>query len=386
MAVLTSAPASAPPPRFTPALPGPSLFISSDEFRKPAFGKNHPLSISRQGSVLDLCTLLGWLPGDRLRRCEPADVQTLTRFHDPHYVEALRSACKRRLASVEARERYHFGTMENPLFEGLFERAASTVGGSILAAESVRGGGIAFHPAGGTHHGRRDRACGFCYFNDPVFAIMTLLNDFERVMYIDLDAHHGDGVQIAYSGDERVLCLSVHEMDRWPFSGEASDRGLGMARNLPVPRGLNDSELAYLVHEAIDPLLRHHKPDALVLVCGADSLHGDPLSAMDVSNGAMWSAVEHLVAQVPAAVVLGGGGYNPWTTVRYWAGLWGRLSRQETTGILPDGARALLGSFECDLVDEEDIEPEWLATLQDAPREGPIRRDLRQLVEAVMEN
>src|SRR5690606_37637711 len=124
----------------------------------------------------------------------------------------------------------------NPLFPGLFERAATSVGGSILAARLALEGRIAYHPAGGTHHGRPDRASGFCYFNDPAFAILALLEaGLERVLYVDLDAHHGDGVQDAFAADERVHTVSIHEAGRWPGTGAASDTGDGRACNLPVP-------------------------------------------------------------------------------------------------------------------------------------------------------
>jgi acetoin utilization protein AcuC len=380
---LSRASADAVQPFVPPSLAGETRFVTSDIFRQPAFGRNHPLSIARQSGVLDLCEQLGWLePGHQLT-CEPATVDTLTRFHDLTYVEALKRASERGMATVEERERYAFGTMENPLFPGLFERAASTVDGAIRSAEVALAGGTAFHPAGGTHHGRRDRACGFCYFNDPVFAILTLLEGgAERVMYIDLDAHHGDGVQIAYAEDERVLCLSVHEANRWPHTGAVDDRGEGMARNLPVPPGFNDRELDFVRREAIEPLLAGHAPDVLVLTCGADSLAGDPLSTMEISNGAMWRTVTALADQAPS-VVLGGGGYNPWTAVRFWAGLWGHLAGMDWPAVLPSKASALLAGFDCDLVDEEDIESDWLTRLEDSPNAGVVRDEVRTLVETV---
>ena len=157
-----------------------------------------------------------------------------------------------------------------------------------------------------------------------------------------------------------------------------------MARNLPVPRGFNDRELDFLRQRAIDPLLAHHAPDALVLTCGADSLAGDPLSTMEISNGAMWRTVMALVDRAPA-VVLGGGGYNPWTAVRYWAGLWGHLAGSAWPATLPPEARELLTGFDCDLVDEEDIEPGWLTCLEDAPNEGAVRDEVRTLVDTVCE-
>jgi acetoin utilization protein AcuC len=281
---------------------------------------------------------------------------------------------------VGTRERYALGTMENPLFPGVFERAATSVGGSIRAAELALEGRIAFHPAGGTHHGRPSRAAGFCYFNDPVFAILGLLRGgLERVLYVDLDAHHGDGVQDAFEHDPRVWTISIHEQGRWPNTGAAGDVGAGRACNLPVPRGFNDAELAILLDGVLLPFADRVGPQAVVLTCGADALAGDPLSSMALTNAALWSAVERLAGRAPAAVVLGGGGYNPWTVTRYWTGLWGRLSGRSIPASLPAEARAILAWLRSDLVDEEDVRPEWLTTLADAPDDAPARGEVRAL-------
>jgi acetoin utilization protein AcuC len=248
----------------------------------------------------------------------------------------------------------------------------------LLALE----GRIAFHPAGGTHHGRPDRASGFCYFNDPVFAILTLLEGgLRRVLYVDLDAHHGDGVQDAFARDERVFTFSIHEAGRWPGTGGVDDTGEGRAVNLPVPRGFNDSELECLLESIAFPLAGRLEPQAVVITCGADALAGDPLSGMALSNVALWSAAERLAATAPSAVVLGGGGYNPWTVARYWTGLWGRLSGRAIPAALPEAARAILAPLTCDLVDDEDFHDEWLTTLADAPRPGPVRAEIDELLE-----
>ena len=124
---------------------------------------------------MDLCAALGWQATEQQYRCSPtASVEQLLRFHTLEYIDALRLADEQRLANKVARETFNIGTMENPVFAGVFERAATTVGGSILAAELAFAGNVVFHPAGGTHHGRPDRASGFCYFNDPVFALTKL--------------------------------------------------------------------------------------------------------------------------------------------------------------------------------------------------------------------
>jgi acetoin utilization protein AcuC len=329
--------------------------------------------------------MLGWLGEDDFFDSPAATESQLTRFHEIHYVQALKQAEEQGRVDKEIRERYGIGTMENPVFPGLFQRASTSVGGSILAAQLALEGKTAFHPAGGTHHGRPDRASGFCYFNDPVFSIMTLLDaGLDRILYVDLDAHHGDGVQDAYANDSRVFTLSIHEEKRWPYTGPVSDRAGGAARNLPVPRGFNDSELLHLMEHAVLPLGREFEPQALVITCGTDALDGDPLSGMSLSNTGLGAAVERLLQLSNHNIVLGGGGYNPWTVVRCWSGLWGRLSHRKIPGLLPPDAQAFMQGLECDLVDEEDVRPEWTATLADKPNNGPVRKEVRDLVACVL--
>ena len=358
----------------------PPLYVGSEVFRRAAFGVNHPLKIVRHSAVLDLVRILGWLRDEDFRSPQPATIRQLTGFHDSGYVDALQYADSTGKVEPEVRERYGIGTLENPLFEGLFERAATTVGGSILAAQLACDGPVVFHPSGGTHHGRRDRASGFCYFNDPVFAIRTLLaRGCARVLYVDLDAHHGDGVEEAFADEPRVMTVSIHEQGRWPYSGAADDRRGGGARNFPVPGEFNDAELRFLVDEAVLPIATKFAPEALVLCCGADCLGGDPLSSMRLSNSTLWDVIDDLLEFNVPSVVLGGGGYNPWTVCRYWAGIWGRLSRQAMPDTLPPAATEMLTLMECDLVDDEDVEPRWLTTLVDSPYDGPVRPAIKSL-------
>jgi acetoin utilization protein AcuC len=357
-----------------------ALFVGSDVYREAAFGKHHPLSIIRVAGVMDICEILGWFDQEQFRESPRASVEQLQKFHRVDYVEALMAADARGSVDRETRERYRIGTMENPLFPGLFRRASTAVGGSILASELAMDGRVVFHPSGGTHHGRADRASGFCYFNDPVFAILTFLSrGIERVLYVDLDAHHGDGVQDAFADDPRVLTISIHEEKRWPHSGLVEDRARGAARNLPVPRDFNDSELDFLIEHAVRPLASDFDPGALVITCGADGLQGDPLSRMALSNVGLWSAVEKLVDDCARSVVLGGGGYNPWTVVRCWGGLWGRLSGREIPAALPPAARSLLQNLECDLIDEDEVPGYWISNLADQPNSGPVRDEIERL-------
>jgi acetoin utilization protein AcuC len=356
------------------------LFVGSDVYRAAAFGKHHPLSIIRVSGVVDLCQMLGWFDAEQFRESPRAGVEQLKKFHHADYIDALIEADEKGSVSPEVRERYRIGTRENPLFPGLFRRASTAVGGSILAAELAMDGRVVFHPSGGTHHGRAGRASGFCYFNDPVFAILRFLElGIDRVLYVDLDAHHGDGVQDAFEDDARVMTISIHEEKRWPHSGLVDDRGFGSARNLPVPAGFNDNELDYLIENAVLPLAGGFKPGALVITCGADGLAGDPLSRMALSNTGLWTAVEKLVQDSERSVVLGGGGYNPWTVVRCWSGLWGRLSKQVLPSTLPPEARSFLSGFECDLIDEDEVPGNWITSLEDPWNDGPVREAVSRL-------
>ena len=356
------------------------LYLGSEMFRRAAFGQNHPLRIMRHSAVFDLLHILGWLPDAAFREIEPATVEQLLEFHDRGYIEALQYADSAGTVAPEVRQRYKIGTLENPFFPGVFQRAATTVGGSILAAELACEGHVIFHPSGGTHHGRPDRASGFCYFNDPVFAIRTFLqHGKQHVLYLDLDAHHGDGVEDAFVGDTRVMTVSIHEDERWPYTGRAGDRRSGGARNLPVPDGVNDSELAWLMDHAVMPLADDFRADAMVICCGADCLAGDPLSGMQLSNVALWHAVARLLALDRPTVVLGGGGYNPWTVSRYWAGLWGIINGLPIPDTLPAAAVDMLRGMECDLIDDDDLDPTWLTTMADSPYPGPVREAIKSV-------
>ena len=207
-----------------------------------------------------------------------------------------------------------------------------------------------------------------------------LENGCDTVLYVDADAHHGDGVEEAFFEEVRVTTLSIHEDYRWPYSGHSS-YPRARAYNLPVPVGLNDSELDYLMQQVVLPLAKATRPDALVICCGADALAGDPLSGMELSNVALWQAVDELVGLGLPTVVVGGGGYNPWTLTRYWTGLWGRLTRQEMPGQLPEAAVELLEAMECELVEDEDVDIRWLTTMADIPYPGPVRDSIKSLVD-----
>ena len=265
----------------------------------------------------------------------------------------------------------------------MYRRPATAAGASILAGELLRDGGVVFSPAGGTHHGMPDRANGFCYFNDPVLAILSLKSrGVERIAYVDIDAHHCDGVEHAFSNDDALLLISVHEENRWPFTGAITDVGVGNAFNLPVPRGLNDTEMAFIMDELILPVVQRFRPDAIVLQCGADAVEEDPLSRLSLSNNTHWAIVEELRHLATRLLVLGGGGYNPWSVGRLWTGVWGVLTRQEIPDRLPANAESILRSLEWPGRAAGRNPPQhWFTTLRDTVRDGPISSGIRDRVD-----
>ena len=357
-----------------------AAFVGHDIYRRSAYGPLHPLTIPRVETVIDLCRMLDWFAPGEYVVSPRASFEELSAFHAMEYVTALRDASASGIVASEARVRFGIGTMENPLFDGLFERASTAVGGSIRAAELALDARVAFNAAGGTHHGRRDRASGFCYFNDPVFAILRLLHaGIARVLYVDLDAHHCDGVQDAFAEDARVWTLSIHEADRWPYTGAVDDVGGGRSVNLPVPKAFNDAELRLLVDDVVLPMADRVAPEAVVITCGGDALAGDPLASMALTNVALWDTIERIVALSPHAVVLGGGGYNPWTLARYWTGIWAKVSGRAVPERLPEAASTLLCGLHCDLVDDEDVDPGWITTLADRPSNAQVRESVRTL-------
>ena len=199
-------------------------------------------------------------------------------------------------------------------------------------------------------------------------------------MYVDLDAHHGDGVEDAFFEDPSVVTLSIHEENRWPYTGTHTHPEQGVY-NFPVPAGFHDAELDLLIDRAVLPIAERHGVDALVICCGADCLAGDPLSKMELTNVALWNAVDRLLVLGHPTVIVGGGGYNPWTVARYWAGLWGRIAGYPMPDELPDAAREILAGMECELVDEEDVEEIWLTRMADSPYKRPVRDPVRSMIE-----
>jgi acetoin utilization protein AcuC len=331
---------------------------------------------------MDLTRALGWLPPKQFRTSPRARAAALTAWHTPEYIAALQAAETSGSVNDATRSRHDLGSASNPVFAEMFRRPATGAGASILAGELLANPGTIYSPGGGTHHGLPDRANGFCYLNDPVFAVLSLRNHgVQKIAYVDIDAHHCDGVEHAFSNDPNTLLISTPEEGRWPRTGLITDRGIGNCFNLPVPRGLNDTEMALILDALILPKLTAFAPEAVILQCGADAVTEDPQSRLSLSNNAHWSVVRALHGFSPRTLVLGGGGYNPWSVGRLWTGVWATLNNIDIPDRLPHEAETVLRALTWERDRRGKTPPEdWFTTLRDAPRTGPIGDDLRSRV------
>ncbi len=360
-------------------------FLGSEIYRASSYGGMHPLRVPRVSTVMDLGRTLGWLDDANFITSPRARPAALTAWHTPDYVAALQQAEAEQAVSPEVRARHGLGTATNPVYPEVFRRPATAAGSAILAGELLRDGGIVYSPASGTHHGMPDRANGFCYLNDPVLAMLSLRRGgARRIAFVDIDAHHCDGVEAAFADDPDMLLISVHEERRWPFTGALEDQGVGNCFNLPVPRGFNDTEMRAALERLILPAVARFAPDAVVLECGADALEEDPLSRLALSNTALWGVVAALRGAAPRYLVVGGGGYNPWSVGRAWTGVWAVLNGFAVPERLPPQAEAILRAIRWTGHSRaRNPEPRLFTTLRDAPREGPLRAEVAARIAAL---
>lgn len=361
------------------------LYIGNEIYRRSSYGALHPLAVPRVSTCTDLVRAMGWLDAAQFRVAPMAERREVERFHDPAYVDALARAEATQTVSDEDRARFRIGAEGNPVYPEIYRRPMTSAGGVMLACRLALEGRTVHCPGGGTHHGRPARASGFCYLNDPVLGIMTWLEaGLERIAYLDIDAHHGDGVQDAFHDDARVLTVSVHEAGRWPFTGRVEDRAGGMARNLPVPPGFNDSEMRVLLEDAVLPVLRGFRPQAVFLQCGADALEEDPLARLSLSNNAHFGVAAAMQALCPVLVVTGGGGYNPYTVGRCWAGVWATLNGIAISDRTTVAAEQVLRGLTYNRAAGRNPPPHWFTTIRDAPRDGPVRDEVWRVAETTL--
>ncbi len=313
-------------------------------------GPQHPLRPDRVLLTWDLIAAYGLdaLPNvDRLSS-ESADDATIELVHTPAFVDATRRAGH---GEEGAWARFGYGPGDNPIFDRMHEAAALVAGASVRAAEAVWTGACehAFNAAGGLHHAMPERASGFCVYDDPAIAIAWLLRQgAERIAYVDVDVHHGDGVQFVFYDDPRVLTISIHEFAPWffPGTGALDERGApgaeGTAINVPLPEFTGDDAWLEAFRTVVPPAVRAFGPDALVTQLGCDTHHLDPLAQMQLTTRAYGEAAEELHALAHDAaggrwVATGGGGYQ-WARVvpRAWTIYFAEMAGAKIDDALPE--------------------------------------------------
>lgn len=301
---------------------GPARVVYDDELTQYDFGPGHPMTPVRVDLTMHLARALGVLdlPDLSVSSGPHATDDELQLLHTPAYIEAVKAVSDDPHEDLE----HGLGTDDNPVFKGMHEASAHIVGATLEAARLVWSGEVA-HAAnicGGLHHAMADAASGFCIYNDPAIAIRWLLaNGAKRVAYVDIDVHHGDGVQAAFYDDPRVLTVSLHETPQtcFPGTGHPSESGgpgaEGTSVNVAMPPGTTDGGWLRAFHAIVPPAVRQFAPDVLVTQHGCDSHMDDPLAHLMLSVDGQRAA--HLALHELAHeccdgrwVVTGGGGYE----------------------------------------------------------------------------
>ncbi len=359
-----------------------AILIGSEIYRNSQFGGKHPLSIPRVSAVLDLVRAIGICDKEEYKTGPCAKPELLKSFHTADYIAVLKKTEVSQKISEKDAKTYNIGSLSNPVFPEMFKRPATSVGSSLLAADLVADGGRAYSLGGGLHHGMAGYANGFCFLNDLAFAINRLRDlGVQRIAYIDLDAHHCDGVAAAFPEDENLFAVSTHERKRWPFTGGIDENIPDRLLNVPLPSQCNDTEFMFVFEKLVFPLLDRFQPEALIIQGGADALEDDPMSRLCLSNQVIFKILSILLGSSQKVLLTGGGGYNPWTVARLWTGFWALMSGRTIPEVLPNQATELLRSLSW----QRQTKPKeiMLNSIYDVPMEGQLRDEVSDIVKKV---
>ncbi|XP_026440446.1 histone deacetylase 6-like [Papaver somniferum] len=286
------------------------------------YGRSHPMKPHKIRMAHSL--IVGYELDKSMEICKPyeATPKDIAKFHSDDYVEFLSAVSPE---SLSDHKRFNVGTEDCPVFEGLFEFCQASAGGSIGAATKLNRGDadIALNWAGGLNHAKKCEASGFCYVNDIVLGILELLKDHQRVLYVDIDVHHGDGVEEAFLTTNRVMTVSFHKFGNYfPWTGHLKDIGKGTGKNyalnVPLDDGIDNESFKGLFRPIIGKVVQVYQPEAVVLQCGADSLSGDRLGCFNLSIKGHADCLRYLRSFNVPLMVLGGGGYTIRNVARCW--------------------------------------------------------------------
>jgi acetoin utilization protein AcuC len=273
------------------------------------------------------------LSGDGRREVapEPAERAVLEKFHSARYLDALQAAAA---GGMTVESLYMgIGSPDCPVFAGMYEYSVLACGATLKGAEMILSGEAthAFNPSGGYHHAGPEKAAGFCYINDVALACGVLAEAGKRVLYLDVDVHHGDGVQDAFYDRKDVMTVSFHESGHtlFPGTGHEDEIGTGAGKgycvNVPLPPGTYDQAYMWAFKAIALPLIKAYNPDVIVLEMGADTLAGDPLAHLQLTNNTCADIIQAVLGFERPVLMTGGGGYHVANTVRAWALAWSVL-------------------------------------------------------------
>jgi len=315
----------------------------TERYFRYSYGPDHPLRIERLRLTMELSGAYGLLklPEALVMEVENATEEEILKFHTRAYVNVLKKAS---LGEVPGYYTHGIGPGDNPQFEGMWEWSCLNTGASIQGArllldEKV---GIAFNIAGGLHHAGEYRASGFCYVNDPVIAILHLIARGKRVLYLDIDAHHGDGVQWAFYEDPRVMTVSFHQDGRtlFPGTGKITEMGHGPGKgkslNVPMLPGTDDGVFWEGFQEVMPLALGAFEPDVIVTQLGVDTFLEDPLANLEFTTNGFCRAVKYIRDLDIPWLALGGGGYDMDNVARAWTLAWAVMNGMEPPDLLPE--------------------------------------------------
>jgi len=309
------------------------VFIYSPELDEYPFPESCPFDSTRTGKLERKLQSLSMLnkKDKQIVKPEPATQAEIETYHDPEYIAAIITAGK----GIFNPDMLHYGlgTGDCPVFKGMFENFKWSTGSTLTAArilieDKAR---IAFAPAGGLHHAHKKKSAGFCYVNDIVLACNELNQAGKRVLFLDIDVHHADGVQEAFYNSDQVFTISLHQDGRSLFPGTGSihemgtGKGKGYTVNFPLPAGTYDQAYLKVFHELTMPLIKAYAPDVIVIEIGTDALKVDPLANLELTNNVYAEIIHNLLTFDLPILATGGGGYNIENTIRAWALCWNCL-------------------------------------------------------------
>jgi acetoin utilization protein AcuC len=319
-----------------------TALIYSGDFNCFGYNESHPFKVQRYLLAYELIRSFGLIAaGTLITDYLPVTEEELLTFHSADYLARLKEFSQ----SSESRAdfRYGLGDVENPVFYGLYDWACLGTAGTMEAVRLVMDGGydIAFNLAGGWHHAHRAKASGFSYLNDSVIAINKLLAKGKRVVYLDIDAHHGDGVQEAFYDTDQVLTISLHESGVYFFPGTGFEheigvgKGKGFSVNVPLLAHTDDALYMKAFDEVAFPLIAAYDPDIIFTQLGADTFRTDPLTRLEITTHSYSYILKKLKALKIPWVAVGGGGYDNINVARAWSIAWAVMNGVELPPRLP---------------------------------------------------